>query len=214
MLFSGIDFIELLYRLPAIILSLSIHEWAHAYAAYRCGDPTARNLGRMTINPIAHLDPIGFLCMLLTRFGWAKPVPINSRNFNNFKKANVIVSLAGITANFAIAIISFVMAFLLHILNVSSYAAYTMLENFLFINLALMVFNLLPIPPLDGYRLCEGLLIRKFGPKPFNFLNRYGSIILIVLVFTNVLSSIVSFFVIHIYSGMYNLLEFVFGGIL
>lgn len=214
MLFSGISFIELLYRLPAIVLSLSIHEWAHAYAAYRCGDPTARNLGRMTINPIAHLDPIGFLCMLLTRFGWAKPVPVNPRNFNNFKKANLIVSLAGITANFAIAFTSFFLIFLLYVLNVSNYAAYTILENFMFINLALMVFNLLPVPPLDGYRAWEGLLIRKFGPKPFNFLNRYGSIILIILVFSNILTGIVSFFVTRIYSAMYTLLEFVFGGIL
>ena len=76
---------RLAYIIPVILISLTLHEWGHAYAAYRCGDPTARDLGRLTLNPIAHIDPIGFLSLLLLGFGWAKPVPVNSRNFRNYK---------------------------------------------------------------------------------------------------------------------------------
>ena len=101
----------LLYSIPAVLLALSIHEYSHAFAAYRRGDPTARNLGRMTLDPVKHLDPIGLICLLLFRFGWAKPVPVNS-NFKHPKKDNIIVSLSGIIANF---ILSFIAAAVLFI---------------------------------------------------------------------------------------------------
>ena len=89
---------QLLYRIPAILVALSFHEWAHAYAAYKLGDPTARNMGRMTINPFAHIDPLGFLTLLLFRFGWAKPVPISTRYFKNARRDDLIVSLAVVAA--------------------------------------------------------------------------------------------------------------------
>jgi Zn-dependent protease len=95
--------LQLLYILPAILIGMTVHEWAHAYAAYKLGDPTAKNLGRMTLNPIAHFDIFGFLCLLLVGFGWAKPVPINSRNFKHFRRDDIIVSLAGITMNLIVA---------------------------------------------------------------------------------------------------------------
>lgn len=204
------DIMSLLYRLPAILVSLSFHEWAHAYAAYKCGDPTARNLGRMTLNPLKHIDPIGFICLLLFRFGWAKPVPVNSRNYKNFKKGTILVSLAGITANFALAIIS---AVVLYFYAGSNYVIYNIILNFLFINISLMIFNLLPIPPLDGSHVLETLLIRKVGTKPFDFLHKYGYIILIVLMATGVIGTILQYVSSAILNGIFFVLNALFGGL-
>ena len=99
----SIHYTKLYDVLPAILIGLTVHEWAHAYAAYRLGDPTARNLGRMTLNPLAHVDLFGFLMLLLVGFGWAKPVPVNPRNFKNYRRDDIIVSLAGIFTNVVIA---------------------------------------------------------------------------------------------------------------
>ena len=96
---------SILYTLPAVLIALTFHEFAHAYVAYKNGDPTARNLGRMTLNPLAHLDVWGFVCMLLVGFGWAKPVPVNPNNYRNYKKGELTVSLAGVTMNLIIGII-------------------------------------------------------------------------------------------------------------
>ncbi len=96
--------IDALYSLPGILVGLSFHEWGHAYAAYKRGDPTARNLGRMTVNPLAHIDPLGFLSLLILGFGWAKPVPVSTRNFKSPRKDELIVSLAGITVNLILGV--------------------------------------------------------------------------------------------------------------
>ena len=97
--------IDALYGLPCILVGLSFHEWGHAYAAYKRGDPTARNLGRMTVNPLAHIDPLGFLSLLILGFGWAKPVPVSTRNFKSPRKDELIVSLAGITVNLILRVV-------------------------------------------------------------------------------------------------------------
>ena len=103
---AGSFIMELLYRMPAILVALAFHEWAHAYAAYRLGDPTAYNLGRMTLNPLAHIDPWGFVMLALFRFGWAKPVPINPRNFKNYRRDEIIVGLAGVVTNLLLAFVA------------------------------------------------------------------------------------------------------------
>ena len=90
--------------MPGILVGLSFHEWGHAYAAYKRGDPTARNLGRMRVNPLAHIDPLGFLSLLILGFGWAKPVPVSTRNFKSPRKDELIVSLAGITVNLILGV--------------------------------------------------------------------------------------------------------------
>lgn len=189
-MFGNFDLVGLLYRLPAVLISLSFHEWAHAYAAYKNGDSTARDLGRMTLNPFAHIDPVGFICLILFRFGWAKPVPVNSRNYTNYKKGTIAVSLAGISANFLLAIVSTLVLYLyaIYVANTGNYsmAMQEIILNFLYINLALMIFNLLPIPPLDGSHVLETLLIRKTGPKPFYYLNKYGFLILVALMIIRV----------------------------
>lgn len=153
--------ISLVFSMPIILLALSLHETAHGYVAYKCGDNTAYNLGRLTLNPLKHIDPIGFLCMLVLGFGWAKPVPINTRNFRNPKRGMALSALAGPLANAIMGMISAVLlgfvTALYYYLMISGASEFVLtcisytsilfelsaLYNFLF-----MAFNLIPSPPL------------------------------------------------------------------
>lgn len=157
----------------AVLIALAIHEYSHAYAAYKLGDNTAKNLGRLTLNPLKHLDPIGTICMILFHVGWAKPVPINARNFKDPKKGFAISALAGPAVNIAAAFLS---ALIYRIMYVSlrdvmfapesfalSFWSNMLLFVFLFhaINLGLGLFNLLPFPPFDGSRILHLVLPSK-----------------------------------------------------
>ena len=157
--------LDLLLTLPAVLLAISVHETAHVYSSYKMGDPTAKYSGRLSINPLAHFDLVGFLCMMFFHFGWAKPVPINPDNFKNRKKGIIYVSLAGPVSNLAMAIIS---AVLLGILGKFTgfgalFANHGMLKGLdvlvvmlyycIILNVGLMIFNLIPIPPLDGSKV-------------------------------------------------------------
>lgn len=177
---------QLACLLPIMLLSLTLHEWGHAYAAHLCGDDTARNMGRMTLNPLKHIDPIGFLAILLAGFGWAKPVPVNSRNFRNFKKGEAIVSLAGVTMNLLLVIVFsglFVLFGCLYVKNPDSWLGneylWLILQFGIILNLTLIIFNLLPIYPLDGYHIFELLFAKRLPMKVLLFLRRYGTFILI-----------------------------------
>ena len=188
---------SILYTLPAVLIALTFHEFAHAYVAYKNGDPTARNLGRMTLNPLAHLDVWGFVCMLLVGFGWAKPVPVNPNNYRNYKKGELTVSLAGVTMNLIIGIIgALASAITRYVATNNGYYDYDIVNGigaagkiyFIFlylckINCALMVFNLIPIYPLDGYHVFEVLLGRVISPGVFEFLRKYGQMILLIVIF-------------------------------
>ena len=194
--------VQFLYMLPGVLIGLTVHEWAHAFAAYKLGDPTAKNLGRMKLNPIAHIDPFGFLCLLLVGFGWAKPVPINPRNFKNYKRDEILVSLAGIGTNFLAAFL-FTFVFYAGVLKLGLYdneAFVSIFTGIVIINLSLMVFNLLPIYPLDGSHVLECLLGHKF-PRFFIFLRQYGQWILIVLLITGAFSGFLSFVVNGVWKG-------------
>lgn len=195
-----------LYRIPGILIGLSFHEWAHAYAAYKRGDPTARNLGRMTVNPIAHLDPIGIITLLIAGFGWARPVPVNPRNLKEPKKDEIIVSLAGVTTNL---IIAFVFMGLLYplVMFTQSEIAITMLFSVVSINLGLFVFNLIPVPPLDGYHVFQALFARHIGYRFFQAYERYGTYILIAIVLGGgtILGAAIDG-IMNLYDGFYKLI--------
>ena len=158
--------IPYLLAIPATLIALSVHEYAHGYVAYRLGDPTARSLGRLTLNPAKHLDPIGTVCMVLFRFGWAKPVPINPRYFKNPRKGMALTAAAGPIANILLAFLGALFANLTVLLGNAILASYPneyvfyffqYLTQFFFVfhylNLSLCVFNLIPLPPLDGSRI-------------------------------------------------------------
>lgn len=186
--------LSLLLSLPALLIALTVHEFAHGYVADKMGDPTARYSGRLSLNPMAHFDLFGTLCLLLFHFGWAKPVPINPRNFKNAKWGTVAVSLAGPMANFIVALISgFIMGAMEHFVPVNTLSEflYTVVYFCLMMNAGLMVFNLIPIPPLDGSKVLMEFLPYKYKFKMYS-LERYFSIILMALVFLNVLTPLLS----------------------
>ena len=171
----------------AAMLVITLHEFAHAFAAYKCGDPTAKFSGRMTLNPVKHFDPLGILLFALAGFGWAKPVPINPNNFNNYKKGSFWTSVAGVLANYITAFVFFpvfllVWFYLIPVFQgkyVASFLFY-LFQGLFSISLSFCVFNLLPFYPLDGFRLVETLNTRR--GKIYWFLRQYGYYILLGLI--------------------------------
>ena len=207
--------ISMLLRLPIIFLSLSVHEVAHGYAAYKLGDPTARNLGRLSLNPIKHLDPIGFICMLLCGFGWAKPVPINTRYFKKPKRDMAITGAAGPISNLLLAFIFALLArvaeivfFTLPATSSLTFNVYVLLILFLqigvSINITLAVFNLLPVPPLDGSRIFLGFLPTDTYFKIMRY-ERYISLGIMIALFLGLLDAPISF----ISNIFYRLIEII-----
>ena len=172
---------EALYFL-AFVVALTFHECSHALAAYKLGDPTARNMGRLTLNPLKHLDLMGTLLLLLVGFGWAKPVPVNPRNYRNPKRDDIIVSLAGITSNILLAFLAtpIYMLTIKHGSNIALVVSWFICA-FIQTNIVLALFNLIPISPLDGSHVLEDLLLPVCGPKPFLWLRQYGRYLLIVV---------------------------------
>jgi Zn-dependent protease len=178
--------------IPILLLSVTIHEVAHGYVAYRLGDPTAKNAGRLTLNPLVHIDPTGLIVMIITSlmgfpFGWAKPVPVDTRYFKDQRKGMMITGAAGPLSNIAIILIFNIIWRLVTALEVELPGRLDeMLAWIIYINLILASLNLIPIPPLDGSRIVAGLL----PPKQryiYASIERYGFIILIILVFTRLL---------------------------
>ena len=192
---------ELIIQIPTLLLALTFHEFAHGYVAYRLGDPTAKNAGRLTLNPLKHLDPIGTLIFIVAKFGWAKPVPVNPVYFQNPRKDMLWVALAGPATNLALAVISAILIKLLFALSATLPPSpvfnniivpfYLMLEASVWINLILCVFNFLPIPPLDGSRIIVGILPENLARSYVSF-EKYGFIIVLLLLFTGVLQTIIS----------------------
>jgi len=178
---------SLLLIAPPILMALTFHEYAHAYAAHRLGDDTARLSGRLTLNPLRHLDPLGTIMIFLVHFGWAKPVPVNPYNLRNPKKDMLWISAAGPLSNMLLALISGLLFRLFSdyamIAERNSLAGLLLLVVFfsLKINLALAIFNILPIAPLDGSKILYGLLPPGFGMMILT-LERYGPFILIGLI--------------------------------
>lgn len=198
-MFSMPDPWRILVLLPGIILGLTVHEFAHGWTADRLGDPTARHAGRLTINPLAHIDVIGLLALILAGFGWAKPVPVNPYRFRgNIRQGMLLVSLSGPAANLLLA---FVLALLLAG-GVGRLVPYgrQFLDAAIWINIVLAVFNLLPVPPLDGAKILAGIFP---GSEEWLYrLERYGTLILLVLLFTGIIGRILMVII----RPLYNLL--------
>ncbi len=176
----------------AILFALSIHEFGHAFVAYKCGDSTAKLSGIMTINPIKHIDPLGGIMLILVGFGWAKPVPVNFYNLNNQKRDTILVSLAGIFMNLISAFICTLLYMLLgafvpaetlansNFLYLLIYLLYFFLFFSTLIHISLTLFNILPLYPLDGFRVLEGFC--SYGNRFVEFLRRYSFILSIAII--------------------------------
>lgn len=182
------------------LLAITFHEASHGYVAWLLGDPTAKRAGRLTLNPLKHLDPMGTLALIVTQMiGWAKPVPINASYFKNPMKGMMLVSIAGPAANMALAIVfTFAYRYLhsLNFMNVSEMQLRILqpvaliINAGIMINLALCFFNLIPIPPLDGSKIVAGLLPREIAFKYLSF-ERYGFIVILILAFLGLLGKII-----------------------
>ena len=223
---------EILIRIPIVLISLSVHEVAHGYAAYKLGDPTARNLGRLSLNPLKHLDPIGTLCMLLFRFGWAKPVPISTRYFKNPKRGMAISALAGPLSNLIMSFVAYIISIYVLVFSINGghvvfdlswdliaitdpgkflYVLYLFFDTFFLLNISLAVFNLLPIPPLDGSRILFVIL----PDKAYFAVMKYEQIIYFVLmgclffgVLDPAINAVFSFFI-NIFEWLTQFLPFI-----
>lgn len=178
--------LSILYTIPAVLIALTFHEFAHAFAAYKLGDPTAKLKGRMTMDPTKHLSLIGTLSMFLIGWGWAKPVPINPRNFKKPRRDDLIVSVAGPLMNLFIAFAACGIFYALAYSGLLIKSVSHILQYIIILNVYLATFNLIPIPPLDGFHIISSLFIKKAG-QVVMFLYKYGYIILLVLIFTRVI---------------------------
>lgn len=186
---------SILILLPGIIVGLSFHEFAHGIVSYKLGDPTPKLQGRLTVNPMAHIDPVGFIALMFCGFGWGIPVEINPAYYKRRRLDELLVSLAGVTMNLLIAVIS---AVILRFLIVAPFAQTKMgdiliqiLVQMAIINIVLMIFNLLPVPPLDGF----GILTEIFNLRKYDWYEKVynnGFLILLVLIIFNVTGRILT----------------------
>ncbi|HSX19181.1 MAG TPA: site-2 protease family protein [Candidatus Saccharimonadales bacterium] len=188
------DPILALSTIAGIIIGITVHEFSHAFVAYRLGDPTAKLQGRLTLNPASHLDPVGTLMIIFLGIGFGKPTPFDPYNLRNIKRDSALISVAGAVSNFILAIllsVPYLLAYYTHSLNPTIIQLYYYLSALIFINVGLGVFNLLPVSPLDGFKVVAGLLPRDWY-EDFMQMERYGIFILmLLLIFPGLLSSIV-----------------------
>ncbi|MEW6458507.1 MAG: site-2 protease family protein [Bacillota bacterium] len=206
---------RLIAWIPAVLIALTFHEFAHGWVAKRLGDYTAARAGRLTLNPIPHLDPIGTLLLFVVGFGWAKPVPVNPYNFHgDIKRGMMLVSLAGPGTNLVVAIAGAVILGVvmgtLHLTGdphsmpaFGNFFLVRILDAVILVNLILAVFNLLPVPPLDGSKILAGLLP---GRQEWLYnLERFGILILLVLVFTGAIRALFSLVIAPVHSQLLSL---------
>lgn len=214
-LINNESIINKLLFLPGIIIGITFHEAAHGYVSHWLGDPTPKNQGRLSLNPLSHIDPMGFIALLLVGFGWGKPVMIDPRYYKNPKRDELLVSLAGVTTNLIIAIIFAVIQILLIEAGIAYSLGSTwnilnlMIQYVVFVNLVLMCFNLLPIPPLDGFSVITQLFdLRRYDWYYKLYSN--GFFILMALVFIGALDGFldksVTFFYYNIMRAVLNII--------
>ena len=216
-IWNGLNWNVLYSLLAAVIPSLlciTLHELAHGWVAYRMGDSTAKNLGRLTLNPLKHIDPIGLVMMVALRFGWAKPVPVDMRNFENPKRGMAVTALAGPLCNLLLSCVLLLVygliflplsraggAFAELVLNTVSTASY--------LSLALAVFNIIPVPPLDGAKVVFSLLSEEKYFKLMRY-ERYGMYLLVLLMVTGVLRAPLAGVTEFLYGKLFGIAELAF----
>jgi len=191
----------MLLRIPALLIAITFHEYAHARVSDAMGDPTPRWTGRLSLNPMAHLDPVGLLMLWIFRFGWAKPVQINPSYYRNPKKGILLVSLAGPLSNLLLA---FIMLLLIKLGLFYGGILYTFFQTLFVYNLVLAVFNLIPIPPLDGSKILSSLLPGRQA-YAFSQIEPYGPFILIILVYFGFLNVILDPLISFVHIGLNTL---------
>ena len=183
------NFLRSLYFLPGIILGLTVHEFCHAYVAKICGDTTSEEQGRLTLNPLKHIDLTGFIFLIVVGFGWAKPVQFNENNLRNPKYDIMKIAIAGPLSN---AVIAMTLSVILYVLPITYQSdMHRIIYSAIFINWGLFVFNLIPLPPLDGSHLLLNQL-RKF-PLLYNNLYKYGSFLFIALIVATLITPKINF---------------------
>ncbi|MBS5786356.1 MAG: site-2 protease family protein [Clostridioides difficile] len=196
--FGNFDISTVLASVVAIAIAISVHEFGHAFAAHLLGDDTAKDEGRMSLNPMNHVDPIGIIMLFIFKFGWAKPVPVNPNNYKNYRVGNFIVSMAGVIFNIITAIICLYIMKYVHI-----YSIYTVMDWTVAYCLGLAAFNLLPIPPLDGWGVLTSFIPNRYSGYLYQF-ERYGFFILLLVLFTGVYGIILN----PIYNVILNIIQF------
>ena len=198
---------NLIAGLPGIVIAMVVHEYAHARVAYALGDYTPRLQGRLTLNPAAHVDPIGLLMLFIVHFGWAKPVQINPMNFSNPRRDDILVSIAGPASNLITSFIALIVLVLLAKFDFPFSEGTLLVFNLIIIyNINFAIFNMLPIPPLDGSHILRNLLPYELA-RQYEYLERYSFIFLIIILMTPVLSYIfvpLQKFIFGIFQGIVN----------
>lgn len=208
-------FQQLIYTVPAVLIAICLHEYAHGFVSHLCGDPTPKARGRLSLNPLHHLDPVGTLCLIFFHFGWAKPVVVNPNYYKNKKLGMVLVAIAGPLTNFILAFLSMLgMGIILK--TTGGYAdgfivnLFTFLNYLAIINIGLGSFNLIPFPPLDGSKIVGALLPED---KYFAFMRyeRYGQGILMLLLVTSILDKPLSLMHSGITNGIWHSVTMILG---
>ena len=209
-MFDFLDIHTLLYRAPALLIALSMHEYAHAAVSDALGDPTPEREGRLTINPLAHLDIVGTMLLVICGFGWAKPVAIDSRYYKDYRSSVLKVSFAGPGMNLFLCFLSLLLMTVLGRIGMLGEGGYLFLQWIMLYNVWFAFFNLIPIPPLDGSKIVSMFLPGEWSWKFENFNARYGFIILLLIVFSGWVNRILNPLSQGFISFCYTLIHIIF----